>query len=329
MEAQGVDVTLLDPHSRPFNPLFGLHPLYMGLDPYRTAKVLLGNRRVDLVLSVFEASCTLPLLLRRAFRFKPKIAMWDIVPEEVWKPRSFLQDIVLPRIDHVFLLSSGQKSYLQRRWNAAAKTTVILQLVDAEFYQPGAPIVDGPILAIGDDVGRDFDTLMRAVHDLDIDLIVKTKRPLLELPGRRARVKQISARLSFKELRDLYASAKFVIVPVHQTLNVSGVGSVLEAMAMGKALVVSDNPRLRDYFIPGETAIVPPTDDPQALRDAIMHLNNNFEMRQALGRNGRSMVERFFANPVFGARMAQAIRDVVFGHDPSSMPAAPMPDRDK
>jgi len=33
MALEGVDVTLLDPHRKPINPLFGLHPIYMGLDP--------------------------------------------------------------------------------------------------------------------------------------------------------------------------------------------------------------------------------------------------------------------------------------------------------
>lgn len=311
MAAEGVDVTLLDPYPRPWNPFFEWHPIYMGLDPVRAMNVIFGKRKIDMVLSVFEASCAVPLLLRRVCFYKPKIAMWDIVPEEVWKPRRLLQDFVVPRIDHVFLLGAAQRAYLDRRWQAAERSTVVHQHVDADFYRPRSASLNGPILAIGDDVGRDFDTFMRAIHDLDIDVIVKTRRPLLEIPGRRARVKKISERLSFTELRDLYDGAAFVVVPLRETLNVSGVGSILEAMAMAKAVVVSDNPPLRDYFENQKTALVAPVGDAQAMREAIAHLKRDPEKRQALGQGGRAFVEKSFANPVFGARLARAIRTVL------------------
>ena len=57
--------------------------------------------------------------------YAPLIAMWDIVPEENWKPRKFLQNIVLPRVDHLFLLSSNQQNYIEKRWGCGAKTSVV------------------------------------------------------------------------------------------------------------------------------------------------------------------------------------------------------------
>ena len=243
--------------------------------------------------------------------YAPLIAMWDIVPEENWKPRKFLQNIVLPRVDHLFLLSSNQQNYIEKRWGCGAKTSVVYQHIDAEFYRPEAPAPDGPIFAIGDDAGRDFDTLIRAVNSLDVHLVAKTRKHLIDLPDRRARIDQISERLSHTDLRKLYADAKFVVVPTYQTENVSGVGSVLESMAMGKAIIVTDNPPLRDFFVDGETAIVVPAGDEAALREAIVHLNDNPEKCLALGQGGRAMVEKKFSNPVLGTRLAQQIRTLV------------------
>jgi glycosyltransferase involved in cell wall biosynthesis len=311
MAAEGVDVELLDPARKPLNPLYGQHPLYMGLDPARALKVLTRRRHFDMVLSVFESSCLVNLLLRRFVLFRPVVAMWDIVPTTVWRARSIMQDIVVPRIDHLFLLSSGQRAYLEKRWRAAGKTTVVYQHIDTGFFRPAAPSADGPVLAIGDDIGRDYDTLMQAVHDLDVDLVAKTRRPLGDPTGRRARVRQISDRLSFQSLRELYAAARFVVVPLHNTLNVSGVGSVLEALAMGKAMIVSDNPPIRDYVRPGETALVVPPSDPRALREAILTLHTDAQKREFLGRNARRFAEEMFAQDVFGRRMAREIRKVV------------------
>lgn len=325
MAAEGVDVELVDPSRKLLNPVYGQHPLYMGLDPARSLKVLTRRRHVDMVLSVFESSCLVSLLLRRPALFRPVIAMWDIVPTTVWRARSIMQDLVVPRVDHLFLLSSGQRSYLEERWGAGGKTTVVYQHIDTGFFRPAAPSADGPVLAIGDDIGRDYDTLMQAVHDLDVDLVVKTRRPLGDPTGRRARVRQISDRLSFRSLRELYAAARFVVVPLHHTLNVSGVGSVLEALAMGKAMIVSDNPPIRDYVKPGETALVVPPNDPRALREAILTLHADAQKREFLGRNARKFAEEMFAQDVFGRRMAREIRRVVECKRDSRTAGSPLP----
>jgi glycosyltransferase involved in cell wall biosynthesis len=308
MAAAGIDVELIDPNPRPWNPLFGLHPIYMGLDPSRALKVLTRRRRVDLVVSVFESSLVVNSLLRRMFGFRPAIAMWDIAPSEKWKVRQRIQDVVVPRADRIFLLGSAQRDYIERKWGAGARCRVVWQNVDAEFYRPQRPQPNGPILAIGDDHGRDFDTLIAAVAELNIDLVIKTSRALVIPSGCRARIRQIKERLPFEVLRDLYAAACFVVVPLKVTLNVSGVGSALEAMAMGKALIASDNPPLRDYLEDGRNCLVVPPSDPRQLRQAIEKLLVEPGTARELGQDGRAKVERNFANPVFAARLGNEFR---------------------
>jgi glycosyltransferase involved in cell wall biosynthesis len=234
--------------------------------------------------------------------------MWDIAPSETWKVRQRMQDVVVPRVDRIFLLGSAQRDYVERKWGAGARCRVVWERVDAEFYRPQAPQPNGPILAIGDDHGRDFDTLIAAVAELDVDLVIKTRRPLAIPGGCRARIRQIKERLSFEALRDLYAAASLVVVPLKVTLNVSGVGSSLEAMAMGKALIASDNPPLRDYLEDGRDCLVVPPSDPRRLRQAIEKLLADPDTARRLGKSGRESVERNFAHPVFAARLGNEFR---------------------
>jgi len=70
-------------------------------------------------------------------------------------------------------------------------------------------------------------------------------------------------------------------------VNASGVTTIQEAGAMGKALVVSDNPAIRDYIVPDETCLVVPCHDTAAMHGAIMRLLNNPELCDRLGRNAR------------------------------------------
>jgi len=310
MAAAGIDVELIDPNPRPWNPLFGLHPIYMGLDPLRALKVLTRRRQVDVVISSYESSVAVISLLRRMCGFRPAIAMWDIAPSEKWKIRQRIQDVVVPRVDRIFLLGSAQRDYIDRKWGVGDRCSVIWQNVDTEFYQPQAPQPNGPILAIGDDHGRDFDTLIAAVADLDVDLVLKTRRPLTIPAGFRARIRQIKERLSFAALRDLYAAASFVVVPLRATLNVSGVGSSLEAMAMGKALIASDNPPLRDYLEDGHNCLIVPPSDPRRLRQAIEKLLAEPVTARELGQAGRVKVEQLSSNAVFAARLGNEIRQL-------------------
>ena len=308
---QNIEVTLFDPHRKPVNPFYGLHPIYMGLDPVRALKLLIAARKVDLIISVFETSCVIPIVLRRLFGYAPKIAIWDIVPEENWLPRKILQGISVPRVDAVFLLSQFHKEYIAERWMQSG--VVVGQHIDTSFFVPGSPKSDGPILAIGDDVGRDFETFVEAVSGLDVEVIVKTRRPLKISQHAIARFTQIPHRLSFLELRDLYAMASMVVVPLHQTLNASGVGSILEALAMGKPLVVSDNPPIRDYLAPDRTCAVVPVGDAIAMRDTIEALRRDPARMVAMGEAGREFVEANFSNPAFAKRLASEIRKAVGG----------------
>ena len=107
-------------------------------------------------------------------------------------------------------------------------------------------------------------------------------------------------------------------VPLHETLNASGVGSILEAMAMGKPQVVSDNPPIRDYMIADQTALVVPPHDAVRMREAIRALIDDPRRAAAIGSAGREFVVGQFSNPAFGRRMAGQIRDLVA---PSARPA--------
>ena len=309
-EHHGIDVELMDPHVPKWMPLVHRHPIYRGLDPVRAIKVLFFRRNVDVVVSVFESSATVLSFLREWFPFRPKLIMWDIAPDEVWRPRRWLQNITVPRVDNILLLSSQQQSYLETRWHSGDKAKMIWQSVDTSFYEPEPVQPMGPVLAIGDDHGRDWPTLIEALAPLDIDLVLKTRSKITIPEGARLRVRQISKRLSFRELRDLYAKASIVVIPLSETLNVSGVGSVLEAMAMGKALVISDNPPIRDYLEPGKTADVVPVGDAITLRKAVKALLADHERMGEMGRLARERVVRLYGNEALAHRFAAALRDI-------------------
>lgn len=309
----GIAIEFLDPRPWPWNPLARMHPVYRGLDPARTFRVLTRLRQADAILSVFESSPTLLLLLRKLCGFHPPVGMWDIAPDDEWWIRARVQGLVVPRVDRIMTLSTWQTSYIEQRWGAGSKAIAIGQHVDTAFYTPSTiPVTaEDPILAIGDDHGRDWNLFVEAVAPLDINVILKTRKEIRWPEGARCRVRHIRERISFPELRALYAQCAFVVVPLKTTLNVSGVGSILEAMAMGKAVVMNANPPVMDYVSADETALVAPVGDVVAFRECIQRLVMQPSLAATLGAAGRHRAESLYAPRAFAARMGHELHQLM------------------
>src|SRR5262249_43739531 len=167
------------------------------------------------------------------------------------------------------------------------------------------------ILSVGEDVGRDFEGLLIAAEGVDVNFVIKTRSQRERVDVKQyPRVSVISEWLSFLELRRLYQESRFVIVPLVETLNASGVSSVLEAGAMGKALIVSESASIRDFVAPDETCLMVPCNDPRALRGAIEKLVAEPETCARLGANARRFVEARFSIRSFAYRFAAALRRI-------------------
>lgn len=67
----------------------------------------------------------------------------------------------------------------------------------------------------------------------------------------------------------------------------------VEAMACGCALVTTDNGGSQDYAVPGETALVAPVDDAEALAHHLVHLLDDPGACEALAGRGRARAASF------------------------------------
>jgi glycosyltransferase involved in cell wall biosynthesis len=309
LAADGVDVDMVDPTGFPLNPFAGKHPLLQSIDPVRSIAVLLGRRNYDLVVSANEGAAVLLVLLRRWFRFHTPILVWDLAPATRWRRRARLQDRILPKVDGILALNAIQEPYIAERWGSHIPVNVVGPLVDAEFYRPAAEPSGDSILSVGDDVGRDYDTLLKAAVDMRIPTLIKTSMPLVLDPEKHRHVKLVRERLPPLGFRALYANARFIVLPLMpDTRNASGVSTLLESAAMGKATIVSESDGIREFVVPGETCLTVPGRDPGALRAAIERLYSEPETCLRLGRNARRLVEEQFDIIPTARRFATALR---------------------
>src|SRR5436190_19253658 len=117
---------------------------------------------------------------------------------------------------------------------------------------------------------------MEAVRDLDARVVIAAASPWSNRPdsteGAAVPPNVEICRLGFVELRQLYADSDVVVMPLHDVPFQAGVTTILEAMAMGKAVVCSRSRGQTDVIDDGITGVYVAPGDAAALRAAIEEL---------------------------------------------------------
>jgi glycosyltransferase involved in cell wall biosynthesis len=264
-----------------------------------------------MIISVFESGSLLILLLRKLFRFRVKVAIWDVSLTENWKIKETISALTIPRADAIFVLATTQEDYIRRKWKQSKNIMRIGHMVDTAFFEKQGQAELGYIFSIGNDAGRDFDLLLDAIDGVDVEVIIKTRIVIdpLKLIGKR--VKIIENDISPIELRSLYSNCKFVVVPLKQTLNPSGVSTILEAGSMSKAVVVTPNTAIFDFIVPNVTAIVTDDFNYLSLRRSIVELLNKPDKVELLGKSHYKYVKCNSSIEALSARLNNSIRTIL------------------
>lgn len=219
-------------------------------------------------------------------------------------------------IDQILVYASSQAEAIRARWGLDAERVVLTPfMVDSRFFRPDAvPARPGPrpqICTAGLE-WRDYPTLMEAVRGLDVQVTIAAASPWSKRPDSTAGAaipdNVAVRRLSQFELRQLYADSSFVVMPLYEVDFQAGVTAILEAMAMGKAVICSRTRGQTDVVIDGETGLYVPPGDAGALRAAIERLLADPGAAERMGRAGRRRVEELMSLDRYAERIGGYVR---------------------
>jgi glycosyltransferase involved in cell wall biosynthesis len=209
--------------------------------------------------------------------------------------------------------------------------------VDTDFWCP-QPVAEERLVCSAGLEFRDYPALMRAVDGLDVGVVIGAashwSRRKNNAAGADHPANVTIDSFDYRGLRDLYARAAVVVVPLSEIDFQAGVTTILEAMAMGKAVIVTATrgqsdvledrraivrgvpPRpvslLRDLAERQGIQLEPnglyvPPGDAIALRRAIVYLLDHPEERARLGMAGRRTAERMLTVDKFAERMSDLV----------------------
>ncbi|MCX8042885.1 MAG: glycosyltransferase family 4 protein [Desulfobacterota bacterium] len=147
------------------------------------------------------------------------------------------------------------------------------------------------ILAYGNS-DRDYDTLVRAVSVLPAKLIILSQRyrPTTLLPNH---ITILTKKTIGRELINLIVAARIVVLPLRDGAVAAGQTAMLETMALGRPLIVTDNPATREYAIHGESALFFTAGNAEQLREQIRLLLSNREFAETIGEKAREVSRHY------------------------------------
>jgi glycosyltransferase involved in cell wall biosynthesis len=218
------------------------------------------------------------------------------------------------KMDHIFVYSSTQRAYGEQALGIPRdKLHLIPFHADTRFYQP---VPDAQVARRLCSAGlelRDYPTLIEAVRGVDVEVCLAAASPWSKRKNEttdRSLPANVTARAyPYRELRDLYASSQFVVVPLYENDFQAGVTTMLEGMAMGKAVIVSKAAGQTDVIEHNVNGLYVPPGDPPALRQAILHLLDHPEDAARLGRAARQTVESTMSLDRWVDRVASLIEE--------------------
>jgi glycosyltransferase involved in cell wall biosynthesis len=195
-----------------------------------------------------------------------------------------------------------------------ASLQVIQWGVDLSRFHPGLPdatlcaelrLGEGPVILSPRAVNPiyNLDIILRALpevlsalpgavlilRDYNTDLIYKKRlEELITRLDLAKAVRWIGQVEPYERVADFYRLADVVVsLPTSDSTPVS----ILEALACGIPVITTDLPALREWLMPGESGIMVPERDPQALAKALIQLLTNAKLADRLREIGPTLIE--------------------------------------
>jgi glycosyltransferase involved in cell wall biosynthesis len=222
-------------------------------------------------------------------------------------------------IDRFITYSRWQQRFIENRWKLSPNRVLWTPfMVDHEFFAPKRVTPNSSerpqICAVGLE-RRDYDTLLQAVKDIDVHLVIAAASPWSKRTADLAR-RTIPSNVTVRkftqyELRQLYADSSFMVMPLENVNFQAGVTAILECLAMRRAVVCSRVSGQTDVVVEDENGRYVPPGDPSTLRTEIRRLLSRPDEAVRLGANGRKLVECQMNLDLYVQKMAGFLHEAI------------------
>lgn len=320
----------------------------LGFGPVAAALLFLRRNRYDVFWCFSEVEGLLLALLFKIFRIRRVLF---IIGVETLSPKGLFLLRNLKAWTHftaVLPTNTHQAQELPAVAHVPSDKVIVLPYqVDCRFFTAPARSDSGAdsryIMAVGLD-SRDYSTLFEAVRGLDVEVKIiagsmwasSTFSADGNLPPNVTVIAGDQGRLSYGQLRTLYAEAALAVIPLAESPYQKGITAIQEAMAMGLPVIVTRTTGQSDVVIDrrkvlrsnaeldtkgGFAQLLAPdradlqesngfyvgVGDVAALRNAIVYLLREREVASELGENAQRFAREVLSLELFVQRAAYLV----------------------
>lgn len=199
------------------------------------------------------------------------------------------------------VISKGEFAYLEKILGANYDLRYLPFGVDHRFWEPNDKPAsqrsagEAYVLSVGNDRHRDYSTLVRAWKE-EYPLLKIITRLSIE-PPLPDNVQVIAGDwrqqlLTDAQIRELFQNSLFVILPLKETIQPSGQSACLQAMACGKAVILSNIQGLwdRELMVNRQNCLLVTPEVTEELQAATETLLQQPKLAESLGHQARQMV---------------------------------------
>ncbi len=154
---------------------------------------------------------------------------------------------------------------------------------------------------------RDYDTLIKSMKFVNIDLIIATTNNL-NIPSD---IKEniLVMQLANEKFQSALLNSILMVIPLDEIEYSSGQIVLINAMALGKCVIITETKWTKDYITHGENAWLVPPKNERALADAINNLLNDSKLRSSIGQKAQHYYNSKLNGKEFGKRIIEIIKN--------------------
>ena len=284
---------------------------------YQSIFAVTRQKKFDCFVAVHEAAALPLLLLKRLGLIRKPLVVMNVSllhERNLSGKRRVLLTWLLPVAEAIICYASSQIDGVRAEFGVKADRLFFIPFgIDTDYFQGTSHAELGDFcLSVGTNDGKDFATLVQALPER-IKLVIVTDGYNANLikenysPGPQIEVRQA---IPIQELKRLYEAARMHIIPIREMRFSSGQTTLLENMALGKAVIISDTAAVRDYVENGVTAICVRPGDVAQLREEIEKAWDNPIQNVYIGQQAAQVVRERFSSETFARKMVDLLQDV-------------------
>jgi glycosyltransferase involved in cell wall biosynthesis len=237
--------------------------------------------------------------LSRLFGATPMLGV-DLLPVGATRPfTALIGAFDHPRL-HYAVLSTYERDHFSHTWGVDR---------DRVHFTPyfataarATALDDGPTVFAGGDSLRDYRPMVEAAPMIHGDVFIATRLAMPNSAASNLTTRPVTPR----EYRALSNGARIHVVPLlADSLRSAGQQTYLNAMALGRPVVVTDAPGVRDHIEHGVTGFIVPPNDPNELAATVNALLADKARAERVGATAKRAILSKYTGRHYAERLCQ------------------------